>query len=79
MTAFSINWPYVAFSGLNSSLVILNAYNRKMVHRINLGNENDRFNKTTILKTFITDTNDLFILVHSYKIYLVYKMDLDEI
>ena len=26
VNAFSINWPYVAYSGLNNELVILNAF-----------------------------------------------------
>lgn len=73
MTAFSINWPYVAFSGLNSTLVVVNAFNRKMIHRIEMPQT-----QTLVLKTFITDTNDLFALALGQKHYLVYMIDLDE-
>ena len=37
MTAFSINWPYVAFSGIKNNLVLINAFNRKMIHHIDFG------------------------------------------
>ena len=73
MTAFSINWPYVAFSGLNSTLVVVNAFNRKMIHRIEMPQT-----QILVLKTFITDTNDLFALALCQKHYLVYMIDLDE-
>jgi hypothetical protein len=32
--AFSINWPYVAFSGLENYILLVNLYDRKLLHRI---------------------------------------------
>lgn len=32
--AFSINWPYVAFSGLENYILLVNLFDRKLLHRI---------------------------------------------
>ena len=82
MTAFSFNWPFVAFSGLGNTLVVLNAFNRRMIHRIDLVDKDafsniGRYERTLIEKTFISDTNDLFALVHREHHYLLYMIDLD--
>ena len=37
--AFSINWPYVAFSGLGNYLLIVNAFDRKQIRRIQIAEE----------------------------------------
>lgn len=77
VNAFSINWPYVAYSGLNNELVILNAFQQDQIHRVELvGIDGKEIN---ILATYITDTRDLFILVQviDYHMYKVYNLDLD--
>ena len=75
--AFSINWPYIAYSGLNNELVILNAFQQDQIHRVELCQDGQK--EINILGTYITDTRDLFILVHriiQHK-YEVYMLDLD--
>ena len=32
--AFSINWPYVAFSGLENYILLINLFDRKLLHRV---------------------------------------------
>ena len=82
MTAFSINWPYVTFAGLNNNLDIINAFQRKMIHRIEIApphaQESGNSTKAYIEQTFITDTKDLFILIYDKNHYLVYTIDLDK-
>lgn len=34
MNAYSMNWPYVSFSGLENELTILNASAEDVIHRI---------------------------------------------
>ena len=79
VNAFSINWPYVAYSGLDNELVILNAFNNAEIHRVELGRQGNHKEEINILGTYITDTRDLFTLVHWVKkhMYEVYKLDLD--
>lgn len=76
VNAFSINWPYVAYSGLDNELVILNAFQQDQVHRVELCDAEEEID---ILATFITDTRDLFVLVHRIKrhLYDLYMLDLD--
>lgn len=82
MTAYSINWPYVTFSGLNNTLVIINAFERKVIHRIEIAKqqvqESESYQRAYIEKTFITDTKDLFILIRDQNHYLLYTIDLDK-
>jgi len=33
VSAFSINWPYFAFAGLDYMLVIINVFDKELVHR----------------------------------------------
>lgn len=81
MSALSINWPFLAFSGLENTLVIINAFDRKMIHRIEMVHRHDfsidGFKQTKVEKTFITDTNDLFVLVNCSDHFLLYIIDLD--
>ena len=60
ISAFSINWPYVAFSGLDNYLVLVNAFDRKILRRIQLAKKEERI---VIQQTCITDSNDLFFIV----------------
>lgn len=61
MSAFSVNWPYIAFSGLNDYLIIMNAFEQEMIHRVQVFDESEDID---ICQTYITDTNDLFCLVY---------------
>ena len=58
--AFSAKWPYIACSGLKSTLLLYNAFDRKYMRCIDICKEAERM---TILETFITETNDLFIVL----------------
>ena len=59
--AFSISWPYVTFSGLGNYLLIVNAFARKTIHRVQIAPEDDPIN---ICETFITSTKDLFLVIY---------------
>lgn len=73
ISAFSINWPYVVFSGLSSKhIMIVNAFTQKTINRVQLHDEVDK-----ICSTYITDTNDLFVLTQIDEIYRLYYLDLD--
>lgn len=34
MTAFSINWPYVTFTGLTNHIILINAFDKRNLRRI---------------------------------------------
>lgn len=71
--AFCSKWPYSTFSGLKSDyIMILNAFDRDNIHRVQILDEPDR-----ICKTYITDTNDLFIMVQKGEYYRLQYIDLD--
>jgi len=74
--AFAINWPYISFSGLDNDLTILNTFDIDVSHRVIISTEGEEIN---ICATFISDTRDLFTLVHRYskQEYVLYKLDLD--
>ena len=76
MNAYSMNWPYVSFSGLENELTILNASAQDVIHRVPIVQPNE---KVTICTTYITDTRDLFILAYKYTElkYYLYMLDLD--
>ena len=83
MTAYSINWPYVTFSGLSNTLVIINAFERRMIHRIEIApphaqEGSDNYERACIEETCISDTKDLFILIRDQNHFLVYTIDLDK-
>jgi hypothetical protein len=73
MSCFSINWPYVTCSGLSTNTVfIVNFFDRKLIHRIILPKEVNK-----ISDTYITETNDLFVLAQISNKYRLYTLDLD--
>lgn len=72
--AFSINWPYVAFAGLGNHLMIVNAFDRRLMRRIQIAEDDI---KIMICETYITDTYDLFIVVNEADMYKVFHIDLD--
>lgn len=77
MGAFSMNWPYLAFSGLQNDLIILNAHDQDHTHRLLVSPPNVDI---MICENFITDSRDLFCLVYIYeeKRYYLYHLDLDK-
>ena len=75
MGAFSLNWPYISFAGHDNLLVIANAYEGTFLHRIQV-TESDKTLK--ICQTYLSDSKDLFILIHVSEKYRLYKIDLDE-
>ena len=75
MRAQSTSWPYFAYSSLSNYMLLVNAFNRKNIERIQLAPENESI---TICDSYITDTYDLFILILSKETYKLYMIDLDE-
>ena len=39
VAAFSANWPYVTFSGMDDHLVVINAYEPEVLHRVQVFDE----------------------------------------
>ena len=75
MRAISIKWPYVAFQGLFNTLIVINSFDRRMVHRIELDQE---WESIVISATYITETNDIFIIILKENMYFLYMVDLDQ-
>ena len=75
MNAYSMNWPYISFSGIENELTILNAIDQDVIHRIPIDKDGVK-----ICTTYITDTRDLFVLAFKYKEskYYIYQLDLDQ-
>lgn len=61
ISAFSINWPYVACSGLKGNLIVLNFFDRTEINRIEMCDDPDV--NVLVVQTFITDTYDLFCVI----------------
>lgn len=74
MRAMSMKWPYVTFQGIYNSVVVINATDRNMIHRIEF---DDEWDSIDISATYITDTNDLFVMVAKENHYNLYMIDLD--
>ena len=34
--AFGFNWPYVSFAGLENYVIIINCFDRKLIHRVQI-------------------------------------------
>ena len=75
MRAQSTSWPYFAYSSLSNYMLLVNAFNRKNIERIQLAPEDESI---TICDSYITDTYDLFVLILSKETYKLYMIDLDE-
>ena len=71
--AFSIRWPYVAFSN-SKFLIIINAFDTKTITRIELQQSNTAYQ---IVQTFITNSNDLLALVRTHDEFILFCVDLD--
>lgn len=84
LRAFSFNWPYICYSGLDiNSIIIVSVFDQQF-QRILF--PRDIRSQVQILKTFITETMDLLILVdldgvgfNEIKTYQIYIIDLDKI
>lgn len=74
MRAFSICWPFIAFSGLGNYILLINAYENTKIRRIQIA---DPDKSITICQTYVTETNDLFVCVQDDDMYKLYMMDLD--
>lgn len=53
----------------------MNAFDRRMVHQIEF---TDKWESIVISETYITDSNDLFVLVQNEEYFYLYIIDLDE-
>ena len=74
VSAFSINWPFLAFGGLHNYIILFNAYDKEYVHRVQMAQEGD---KLTIYSTQMTDTNDLFVVTYKKDTYYLTMFDLE--
>ena len=73
--AFSIYWPYVCFSGLENFLLVVNLYDSKILHRIQLGPLDEYI---FVCQTFISNTKDLMVVIKKDKVFKVILLDLDQ-
>ena len=73
--ALSIGWPYMAFTGLENDLMIWNAYNGGVLNRIKIADDEEQ---AVICSTYITNTNDLFIVIQEDQKFKLFMIDLDE-
>jgi len=60
LRAFSTSWPYTAMTGFSNYIILVNAFDRKFMQRIQLADDSQRI---TICDTYITDTYDLYVLI----------------
>ena len=74
--AFSISWPYVTFSGLGNYLLIVNAFSRKTIHRVQIAPSHESIK---ICETFISSTKDLFLVIYKDSHYVLLTLNLDNI
>ena len=74
--AFNSNWPYITFSGLENYLLLINAYNRGVLHRIQFAPVHEY---VMVCQTFISNTKDLFLVLKRGNIFQVLMLDLDEV
>ena len=70
--AYSFNWPYFSYATKMNFVFILNAFNPNFIQRYQFPNHIVR-----IMKTFLTDTHDLFIIVETEEGLEMYNIDLD--
>ena len=71
--ALSMKWPYITYSGIDKRyLLIINLYQKNQIHRVRLPEEN-----AIIIHTYITETNDLFVVVMTQDSYKIKFIDLD--
>jgi hypothetical protein len=69
-----MNWPYTCFAGIGNHLVIANAFEDYILHRICIYEGEEFFQ---ICDTFISDTKDLYVMILQNSTYILYRLDLD--
>ena len=74
--AFSANWPYVTFSGLENYLLLINVYKKKVLHRVQFAPLDEY---VMVCQTFISETKDLFLVIKRGNMFQVLMLDLDEV
>jgi len=74
--AFSANWPYITFSGLENYLLLINVYNQKVLHRIQFAPLGEN---VMVCQTFISNTKDLFLVIKKGNTFEVLMICLDEL
>ena len=55
-------------------MIVVNAFNRRLLHRVEFS---DEWESIVISQTYITESNDLFVLVQKDDMYNLYMIDLD--
>jgi hypothetical protein len=75
LRATSIAWPYIVITGLGNIVLIMNAFQKRVVRRVQVA---EKTAKVLIGETFMTETKDLFILIQDQIHYNLYMIDLDE-
>ena len=76
INAFSIKWPYICFSGLENFLLLLSVFDRKTLHRIEIVPPEQSMK---ICCTFITNTNDLFLVIRQETYFKLLTLNLDDV
>ena len=73
INCLNTKWPFICFQGLNNkSIMIIEAHDPDTVLNIEIPD-----NPEKIIDTYITETNDLFVMVLNKENYNLYKLDLD--
>jgi hypothetical protein len=75
LRATSIAWPYIVITGLGNIVLIMNAFQKRVVRRIQVA---EKTAKVLISQTFLSETKDLFVMIQDGSIYTLYMIDLDE-
>lgn len=77
MNAFSMKWPYLCYANESNGISILNAFSKNVVHRITIA---PKMISLIICETYITNTQDLFVIAFKFEDnkYYIYMLDLDE-
>ena len=71
--AYGFNWPYFSYATKFKKILIYNAFNPTFVQRYELPSQ-----VSLVLKTFLTDSHDLFAIVETYdQKHEIYHIDLD--
>lgn len=72
--AYGFNWPYLSFSGFGNFLLLINAFDTRLFHRIEIAPKDS---KITICDTYITDTMELFVIILQNDKYKLFSLDLE--
>lgn len=75
ISAFTVSWPYIAWSGMEDFLTVLNLNAPNYVHRVELTEPDQP--RMRIKQTQISATNDLFAMTLQDTTYRVFMIDLE--